>query len=138
MQDYNYIFAGCFELTLEMSCCKFPANETELMSFWQRNRDALIMFLVQAHMGMYLIMSHRYVFVSHRYVFVSHRYVFVSHRYVFVSHRYVFVSHQYVRVLRLALALALSNKMVALPWRVSAYKFQVSRFWTLVLPLPEL
>jgi len=108
MQDYNYIFAGCFELTLEMSCCKFPANETELMSFWQRNRDALIMFLVQAHMGMYLIMSHRYVFVS----------------------------HQYVRVLRLDLAL--SHKMVALPWRVSAYKFQVSRFWTLVLPLPEL
>lgn len=51
MQDYNYIFAGCLELTLEISCCKFPANETQILSHWQRNRDALVLFLVQAHIG---------------------------------------------------------------------------------------
>jgi len=51
MQDYNYIFAGCLELTLEISCCKFPANQTELSSHWQRNRDALVLLLVQAHLG---------------------------------------------------------------------------------------
>lgn len=24
MQDYNYIFRGAMELTLEVSCCKYP------------------------------------------------------------------------------------------------------------------
>jgi len=55
MQDYNYIFAGCFELTLEISCCKFPANETELLSHWRKNRDALMLLLVQSHIGMHCV-----------------------------------------------------------------------------------
>jgi len=51
MQDYNYIFAGCLELTLELSCCKFPNNESELLSHWRKNRDALLLLVVQAHIG---------------------------------------------------------------------------------------
>jgi len=51
MQDYNYIYAGCLELTLEISCCKFPADEAELLSHWRKNRDALILLLAQAHIG---------------------------------------------------------------------------------------
>jgi len=50
MQDYNYNFAGCLELTLELSCCKFPAA-AELLPHWQKNRDALRLLLVQAHIG---------------------------------------------------------------------------------------
>jgi len=62
MQDYNYIFAGCLELTLEISCCKFPTNQT-LLSHWQRNRDALILYLVQAHLGTsYLWIHFSYLF----------------------------------------------------------------------------
>jgi hypothetical protein len=50
MQDYNYIFAGCMELTLEVSCCKFP-NEDELSVHWNENRNALLSLIAQADIG---------------------------------------------------------------------------------------
>lgn len=51
MQDYNYGFAGCMELTLELSCCKYPSND-QLTEFWLDNREALVQYLYQANMGM--------------------------------------------------------------------------------------
>ena len=50
MQDYNYVRASCYELTLELSCCKYP-SPAQLPAFWEANRDALITFLFQVHMG---------------------------------------------------------------------------------------
>jgi len=50
MQDYNYIYGGCMELTLEVSCCKFPQNDA-LPQLWEDNRDALILLLNGVHMG---------------------------------------------------------------------------------------
>jgi len=50
MQDYNYLEEGIYDLTLEISCCKFP-NETTLQSFWVENRDALINYILQVDMG---------------------------------------------------------------------------------------
>lgn len=38
MQDYNYIFHGCMELTLEISCCKYPFAK-ELPKLWDDNRE---------------------------------------------------------------------------------------------------
>jgi len=38
MQDYNYIFHGCMELTLEISCCKYPFAK-ELPKMWNDNRE---------------------------------------------------------------------------------------------------
>ena len=50
MQDYNYAFGGCMELTLEISCCKFP-EEDDLAQFWEDNKNSLITFMQLAHIG---------------------------------------------------------------------------------------
>ncbi|KAK7087283.1 hypothetical protein V1264_021356 [Littorina saxatilis] len=50
MQDYNYVRSSCYELTLELSCCKYPPA-SELPTFWNQNKPALLKFLQQVHMG---------------------------------------------------------------------------------------
>lgn len=50
MQDYNYIWAQCFEITLELSCCKYPPEE-KLPSFWNDNKASLITYIKQVHLG---------------------------------------------------------------------------------------
>ena len=52
MQDYNYLYGGCIELTLEVSCCKYPES-SELPGFWTANKDALFNYLHQVHRGLY-------------------------------------------------------------------------------------
>ena len=52
MQDYNYVFGGCMEITLELGCCKYPLAGT-LEGHWNANRDALLTFLQQVHIGEY-------------------------------------------------------------------------------------
>ncbi|KAM5289316.1 carboxypeptidase M isoform 2-T2 [Ctenodactylus gundi] len=50
MQDYNYIWAQCFEITLELSCCKYPREE-KLPNFWEDNKASLIEYIKQVHLG---------------------------------------------------------------------------------------
>lgn len=38
MQDYNYLWHGCMEITLEISCCKYPPAH-ELHKYWLDNRE---------------------------------------------------------------------------------------------------
>ncbi|XP_069134723.1 carboxypeptidase M-like [Argopecten irradians] len=45
MQDYNYIQAGCLEVTIEQGCCKYPPHN-QLPGLWTDNKDALINYLL--------------------------------------------------------------------------------------------
>ncbi|KAJ8917801.1 hypothetical protein NQ315_010707 [Exocentrus adspersus] len=50
MGDYNYAKHGCMELTLEISCCKYPkANKLETL--WLENKKALLKFSLEANKG---------------------------------------------------------------------------------------
>lgn len=51
MQDYNYINSNSFELTMEVSCCKFPDAST-LQGFWEDNKQSLLEYLKQVHTGL--------------------------------------------------------------------------------------
>ncbi|CAF0728500.1 unnamed protein product, partial [Didymodactylos carnosus] len=50
MQDFNYLASNCFELTLELGCRKFPPGK-HLAGLWDDNKDALINFMWQTHLG---------------------------------------------------------------------------------------
>ncbi|XP_066579909.1 carboxypeptidase M isoform X2 [Amia ocellicauda] len=50
MQDYNYVFGQCLEITLEVSCCKYP-NEDKLSGLWAANKAALLAYMQQVHLG---------------------------------------------------------------------------------------
>nr|XP_046190060.1 carboxypeptidase M-like isoform X1 [Oncorhynchus gorbuscha] len=50
MQDYNYVWGQCLEITLELSCCKYPP-ESDLPGLWDANRAALLAYMQQVHLG---------------------------------------------------------------------------------------
>ncbi|KAF2893301.1 hypothetical protein ILUMI_12857 [Ignelater luminosus] len=50
MQDFNYLSSNDFELTLELGCEKYPAANV-LETEWERNRDALVNYMWQSHIG---------------------------------------------------------------------------------------
>ena len=50
MQDYGYFNYGTIELTMEISCCKYPGSNL-LENYWNYNRDAMVELLYQAQRG---------------------------------------------------------------------------------------
>lgn len=52
MQDWNYIHANCFELTLEVGCTKYP-NAKQLKQYWLDNKNAIIKLMNATYTGVH-------------------------------------------------------------------------------------
>lgn len=50
MQDWNYVAAGCFEITLELSDNKWPVAAT-LSDLWHDNMDAFLAYALVTSLG---------------------------------------------------------------------------------------
>ena len=50
MQDINYLISNCFEITLELSCCKYPVA-SHLPEEWRNNKEALLVYIEEVHKG---------------------------------------------------------------------------------------
>ncbi|KAM9842664.1 putative carboxypeptidase X1 [Aulostomus maculatus] len=50
MNDFSYLHTNCFEVTVELSCDKFP-HASELPVEWENNKESLIVYMEQVHRG---------------------------------------------------------------------------------------
>jgi len=50
MEDFNYLHANCFEITMELSCCKYPWGR-ELTQEWRNNKESMMRFMEATHIG---------------------------------------------------------------------------------------
>ncbi|XP_061700388.1 probable carboxypeptidase X1 [Syngnathoides biaculeatus] len=51
MNDFSYLHTNCLEVTVELSCDKFP-HATELPVEWENNKESLLLFMEQVHRGL--------------------------------------------------------------------------------------
>ena len=52
MEDYNYLYGDCFEITIELTCCKYPYAR-ELESEWILNRESLWNYSLESYQGVH-------------------------------------------------------------------------------------
>ena len=50
MEDFNYLHSNCFEITMELSCCKYPQG-SKLAQEWRNNKEAMMKYMEASHLG---------------------------------------------------------------------------------------
>uniref|UniRef100_A0A3B4GRH9 Peptidase M14 domain-containing protein n=1 Tax=Pundamilia nyererei TaxID=303518 RepID=A0A3B4GRH9_9CICH len=50
MNDFSYLHTNCLELSIFLGCDKFP-HQSELAYEWEKNREAMLIFMEQVHRG---------------------------------------------------------------------------------------
>ncbi|XP_037537085.1 inactive carboxypeptidase-like protein X2 [Nematolebias whitei] len=50
MNDFSYLHTNCLELSVFLGCDKFP-HQSELAYEWEKNREAMLIFMEQVHRG---------------------------------------------------------------------------------------
>ena len=50
MPDFNYEHSNCFDITVELTCCKHP-DRSALMNEWQNNKESMLKYLEAIHLG---------------------------------------------------------------------------------------
>ncbi|CAJ1074590.1 probable carboxypeptidase X1 [Xyrichtys novacula] len=50
MNDFSYLHTNCFEVTVELSCDKFP-HASQLPIEWENNKESLLVYMEQVHRG---------------------------------------------------------------------------------------
>lgn len=50
MQDFNYVHSNDFEITVELTCCKYP-EANKLVSEWKNNKESLLKYMELVHSG---------------------------------------------------------------------------------------
>lgn len=50
MQDFNYLFSNAMEVTVEVSCCKYP-HRSALLDEWGNNLESVLSFIELSHLG---------------------------------------------------------------------------------------
>ena len=63
MQDFNYLFSNCLEVTAELSCWKRPPSH-HLQVEWENNLDSMLAIIETVHSGVRGIVSCGYTGVS--------------------------------------------------------------------------
>ena len=56
MQDWNYVWPGCFEVTIEISY-SFSPPISQLPTYWNNNREAMLAYMERVHTGVRGIIS---------------------------------------------------------------------------------
>jgi len=50
MEDFNYLHSNCFEITMELSCCKYPKGSA-LPLEWRNNKESMLKYMEATHLG---------------------------------------------------------------------------------------